>query len=153
MTATQTNLMQCAAYGLSTDRLTPHPFNLCNNAGSIHTSISQIHSLLYIVAKCHFFHLMYISPFHQKCNLRPTSSHPSIYNGLYAKVQNVLDCADFLFYMIYVNSLSGWDASENVWIWNVKLCFKMLLIFVISFLKQINRYWWKGNTLGTISHY
>ncbi|CAH2330308.1 Hypothetical predicted protein, partial [Pelobates cultripes] len=37
----QTNLMQCAAYGLSTDRLTPHPFNLCSNAGSTHTSISQ----------------------------------------------------------------------------------------------------------------
>ncbi|CAH2305174.1 Hypothetical predicted protein, partial [Pelobates cultripes] len=31
MTAMQTNLMQCAAYGLSTDRLTPQPFNLCNN--------------------------------------------------------------------------------------------------------------------------
>ncbi len=30
--------MQCAAYGLSTDRLTPHPFNLCSNAGSTHTS-------------------------------------------------------------------------------------------------------------------
>ncbi len=30
----QTNLMQCAAYGLSTDRLTHHPFNLCSNAGS-----------------------------------------------------------------------------------------------------------------------
>ncbi len=32
--------MQCAAYGLSTDRLTPPPFNLCSNAGSTHTSIS-----------------------------------------------------------------------------------------------------------------
>ncbi|CAI9533159.1 unnamed protein product [Staurois parvus] len=32
----QTNLMQCVAYGLSTD-----PFNLCSNAGSTHTSISQ----------------------------------------------------------------------------------------------------------------
>ncbi len=40
-TVMQTNLMQCAAYGLSTDRLTPHPFNLCSNAGSTHTSISQ----------------------------------------------------------------------------------------------------------------
>ncbi|CAI9622513.1 unnamed protein product, partial [Staurois parvus] len=40
-TAMQTNLMQCAAYGLSTDRLTPHPFNLCSNAGSTYTSISQ----------------------------------------------------------------------------------------------------------------
>ncbi|CAI9542101.1 unnamed protein product, partial [Staurois parvus] len=35
----QTNLMQCAA--LCTDRLTPHPFNFCSNAGSSHTSISQ----------------------------------------------------------------------------------------------------------------
>ncbi len=33
MTAMQTNLMQCAAYGLSTDMLTPLPFNLCSNAG------------------------------------------------------------------------------------------------------------------------
>ncbi len=41
MTAMQTNLMQCAAYGLSTDRLTPHPFNLCSNTGSTHMSISQ----------------------------------------------------------------------------------------------------------------
>ncbi|CAI9540192.1 unnamed protein product [Staurois parvus] len=41
MTAMQNNLKQCAAYGLSTGRLTPHPFNLCSNAGSIHTSISQ----------------------------------------------------------------------------------------------------------------
>ena len=29
--------MQSAAYGLSTDRLTPHPFNLCSNAGSTPT--------------------------------------------------------------------------------------------------------------------
>ncbi len=28
----QTNLLQYAAYGLSTDRLTPHPFNFCSNA-------------------------------------------------------------------------------------------------------------------------
>ena len=31
----------CVAYGLSTDRLTPHPFNLFSNAGSTHTSISK----------------------------------------------------------------------------------------------------------------
>ncbi|CAI9611494.1 unnamed protein product [Staurois parvus] len=37
--------MQCAAYGLSTDRLIPHPFNLCSNAGSTHASISQIQPL------------------------------------------------------------------------------------------------------------
>ncbi len=46
MTAMQTNLMQCAAYGLSTDRLTPHPFNLCSNAGNTHTSISQTQPLV-----------------------------------------------------------------------------------------------------------
>ncbi len=34
-----------AVYGLSTDRLTPHPFNLCSNAGSTHTSISQTQPL------------------------------------------------------------------------------------------------------------
>ncbi len=45
MTAIQTNLMQCAAYGLSTDRLTPHPFNLCSSAGSTHSSISQTQPL------------------------------------------------------------------------------------------------------------
>ncbi len=28
--------MQCVAYGLSNDRLTPHPFNLWNNPGSTH---------------------------------------------------------------------------------------------------------------------
>ncbi len=33
--------MQCAAYGLNTDRMTPHRFNLCSNAGNTHTSISQ----------------------------------------------------------------------------------------------------------------
>ncbi len=37
--------MQCAAYGLSTDSLTPHPFNLCSNAGSTYTSISQTQPL------------------------------------------------------------------------------------------------------------
>ena len=37
----QTNMIQCAAYGLSTDRLTPHPFNLCSNAGSTRMSIYQ----------------------------------------------------------------------------------------------------------------
>ncbi|CAI9536916.1 unnamed protein product [Staurois parvus] len=37
----QINLMQCAAYGLSTDRLTPHPFNLCSNAGSIRSMQSS----------------------------------------------------------------------------------------------------------------
>ncbi len=42
----QTNLMQCAAYGLSTDRLSPHPFNLCSNAGNAHTSISQTQPLV-----------------------------------------------------------------------------------------------------------
>ena len=46
MTALEANLMQCVVYGLSTDRLTlpppqPQPFNLCSNAGSTHTSISQ----------------------------------------------------------------------------------------------------------------
>ncbi len=35
----QTNLIQCAAYGLSTDRLTSHPFFFCSNAGRTHTSI------------------------------------------------------------------------------------------------------------------
>ena len=40
-TAMQTNMIQCAAYGLSTDRLTPHPFNLCSNAGSTRMSIYQ----------------------------------------------------------------------------------------------------------------
>ena len=32
--------MQYMPYGLSTDKLTP-PLNLCSNAGSTHTSISQ----------------------------------------------------------------------------------------------------------------
>ncbi|CAI9570515.1 unnamed protein product [Staurois parvus] len=45
MTAMQTNLMQCAAYGLSTDRLTSHPFNRCSNAGSTHKSISKLQPL------------------------------------------------------------------------------------------------------------
>ena len=40
MTALKTNLMQCAAYGPSTDRLTLNSFNLCSNAGST-TSQSQ----------------------------------------------------------------------------------------------------------------
>ncbi len=48
----QTNLMQCAEYGLSTDRLTPHPFNLCSNAGSTHTSISQTKSLDMMLSTC-----------------------------------------------------------------------------------------------------
>ncbi|CAI9558026.1 unnamed protein product, partial [Staurois parvus] len=54
MTAMQTNLMQCAAYGLSTDRLTPtpHPFNLCSNAGSTHTSISQRQPLDITLSMC-----------------------------------------------------------------------------------------------------
>ncbi|CAI9605729.1 unnamed protein product, partial [Staurois parvus] len=54
MTAMQTNLMQCAAYGLSTDRLTPPPtpFNLCNNAGSTHTSISQRQPLYMTLSTC-----------------------------------------------------------------------------------------------------
>ncbi|CAI9553431.1 unnamed protein product [Staurois parvus] len=48
----QTNLMQCAAYGLSTDRLTSHPFNLCSNAGSTHTSISQRQILDMTLSTC-----------------------------------------------------------------------------------------------------
>ncbi len=48
----QTNLMQCAAYGLSTNRLTPHPFNLCSNAGRTHTSISQTQPLDMTLRKC-----------------------------------------------------------------------------------------------------
>ncbi len=48
----QTNLMQGAAYGLSTDRLTPHPFNLCSNAGSTHTSISQTQPLDMTLSTC-----------------------------------------------------------------------------------------------------
>ncbi|CAI9574870.1 unnamed protein product [Staurois parvus] len=52
MTAMQTNLMQCAAYGLSTDRLTPHPFNLCSNAGSSRTSISQRQPLDMMLSTC-----------------------------------------------------------------------------------------------------
>ncbi len=44
--------MQCAAYGLSTDRLTPHPFNLCSNAGSTHTSISQTQPLDMTLSTC-----------------------------------------------------------------------------------------------------
>ncbi len=44
--------MQCAAYGLSTDRLTPHPFNLCSNASSTHTSISQTQPLNMTLSTC-----------------------------------------------------------------------------------------------------
>ncbi len=58
MTAIQTNLMQCAAYGLSTDMLTPppppppHPFNLCSNARSTHTSISKTQPLDMMLSTC-----------------------------------------------------------------------------------------------------
>ncbi len=51
-TAMQTNLMRCAAYSLSTDRLTPHPFNLCSNAGSTHTSFSQTQPLDMTLSTC-----------------------------------------------------------------------------------------------------
>ncbi len=51
-TAMQTNLMQCVAYGLSTDRLTPHPFNLCSNAGSTHMSISLTQPLDMTLSPC-----------------------------------------------------------------------------------------------------
>ncbi len=44
--------MQCAAYGLSTDRLTPHPFNTCSNAGSTHASISQTKPLDMTLSTC-----------------------------------------------------------------------------------------------------
>ncbi len=47
-----TNLIQCAVYGLSTDRLTPHPFNLCSSAGSTHTSISQTQPLDMMRSTC-----------------------------------------------------------------------------------------------------
>ncbi len=42
----------CAPYGLSTDRLTPHPFNVCSNAGSTHTSISQSQPLAMTLNMC-----------------------------------------------------------------------------------------------------
>ncbi len=45
-------LMPCVAYDLSTDRLTPHPFNLCSNAGSTHTSISQTQPLDMMLSMC-----------------------------------------------------------------------------------------------------
>ncbi|CAH2254937.1 Hypothetical predicted protein [Pelobates cultripes] len=48
----QTNLMPCAAYGLCIDRLTPHPFNLCSNAGSTYTSISQRQPLYMTLSTC-----------------------------------------------------------------------------------------------------
>ncbi len=48
----QTNLLQCAAYGLSTYRLTPHPFNFCSNASSTHTSISQTQPLYMTLSMC-----------------------------------------------------------------------------------------------------
>ncbi|CAI9603639.1 unnamed protein product [Staurois parvus] len=48
----QTNLMQCASYDLITDRLTPHPFNPCSNAGSTHMSISQRQPLDMTVITC-----------------------------------------------------------------------------------------------------
>ncbi len=50
----QTNLMQCAVYGLSTDRLTPHPppINLCSNAGSTQTSVSQTQPLVMMLSTC-----------------------------------------------------------------------------------------------------
>ncbi len=48
----QTNLMQCAAYGLRTDRLTPHPFNLYRIAGSTHMSISQTQPLDMTLSTC-----------------------------------------------------------------------------------------------------
>ncbi|CAI9551013.1 unnamed protein product [Staurois parvus] len=44
--------MQCAAYGLSTNRLTPHPFNLYSNAGSTHTSISERQPLDMTLSTC-----------------------------------------------------------------------------------------------------
>ncbi|CAI9559509.1 unnamed protein product [Staurois parvus] len=45
--------MQCAAFGMSTDRLTPpHPFNLCSNADSTHTSISQRQPLDMTMSTC-----------------------------------------------------------------------------------------------------
>ncbi len=52
MTAMQTNLMQCAAYGLSTDMLTPHTVNLCSNAGNTHKSISQTQLLDMMLSTC-----------------------------------------------------------------------------------------------------
>ncbi len=52
MTIMQTNLMQCAAYGLSTDRLSPHPFNLCSNSVPTHTSISQTQPLDMMLSTC-----------------------------------------------------------------------------------------------------
>ncbi len=48
----QTELMQCVTYGLSTDRLTPDPFNLCSNAGSTHTSITQTQPLDMTLSMC-----------------------------------------------------------------------------------------------------
>ncbi len=42
------HLRKCAAYGLSTDRLTPHPFNLC----STHMSISQTQPLDMTLSTC-----------------------------------------------------------------------------------------------------
>ncbi|CAI9613914.1 unnamed protein product [Staurois parvus] len=44
--------MQCAAYCLSTNRLSPHPFNLCSNAGSTHRSISQQQPLDMMLSTC-----------------------------------------------------------------------------------------------------
>ncbi|CAI9556639.1 unnamed protein product [Staurois parvus] len=49
MIAMQTNLMQCAAYGLSTDT---HPFNLCSNPGSTHMSTSQRQPLDMTLSTC-----------------------------------------------------------------------------------------------------
>ncbi len=94
--AMQTNLMQCAAYGLSTDKLTPHPFNpiwtfslrgvltfvasgsaingcvwsYFEGTANLHCYTSCILTTLHFVEKCHFFSVVtwkYIIKYLQKC--------------------------------------------------------------------------------------
>ncbi|CAI9579427.1 unnamed protein product [Staurois parvus] len=69
----QTNLMQCAAYGLITDRLTPHPITLCSNAGSTHTSISQRQPLDMTLSTCtqHLWWTMARPVLSGTCPVRP----------------------------------------------------------------------------------
>ncbi|MED6258302.1 hypothetical protein ATANTOWER_005472 [Ataeniobius toweri] len=48
----QTNFIQCAVYGLITDRLTPYPLNLCSNVGSTHASVYKRKPLDMMLSMC-----------------------------------------------------------------------------------------------------
>ncbi len=106
-------------YGLSTDRLTPHPFNLCSNAGSTHTSVSQTQPLYMTLNTC--TQLLWstmarpvlsatcsVKPLYGLCCSSVSGSWQSSYSLFHLYVEK------WFFFFRYSESYLPWGAMLNI---------------------------------------